>query len=987
MRPLITIIVLCLFGSLQAQNINTAVLSQNLLDKIETDPQGAHDFYILLKDQVEIREMALRFNELKSPVSERAPQVLEALQQKARETQGPLLEFLNNHPATKTGSVNEYWITNVIYATGTAELIAELSLREDVGYIDLDGPVELVSVEESCEFLPVSPDGVEPGLEAINSRFMWDMGYTGYGRIGFISDTGVDPDHPSLRDNYRGVYAPNDESFFNDQYPFDCDDHGTHVAGTVVGLDRVERDTIGVAYNSHWIGGATICGIQGQGTVSAFQWALNPDGNIGTTEDMPDVINNSWRNPNVDFCMNEYVSVLNALDAAGVAVVFSAGNEGPGDMTITRPHNINTDIVNTFTVGALNGSTTTFPIADFSSRGPSICGGTGSLLIKPEVSAPGVSVRSCVPDGGYGLKSGTSMAAPHTSGAILLLKEAFPDAAGNDIKRALYFTCTDLGAPGEDNDYGMGMINLEEAFYYLIDQGFTPVDPIVEHDAVIVDMEQNDIYCEGLPLAPIVTVENGGTNSLTSFVVEYYCDNGPVFEYEWEGLLMPGERVTVELPGETASLGAEWVYAEVKSPNGLEEEKPLNNKLRRRVQVLDKLALFNTTLETENGSFCMGAPAFLRVEADGPGTPVFDWYAEPVGGTSLFTGDVFQTPPLNGPQTYYVDAEFNNQVGPGLGIGELELMTQEVDEQGILFDAELPFTINSVLVNAPQTGPRIIELRDADENLLSTRFVQITETGESRIDLNINVPTGTGHRLVIGVGLPLSHHNTGADYPYEIEGFVKIRRSFGQFGLTSQGYYFFYDWDISIPEPCGRTEIVVEPIGDGLAPGASFNPNATEVDLGTSISFTNETANADEYLWVFGDGSMSLEESPNHLFQEPGVYTVSLSASNADGCTDVAFAEITVSEPFSSVSGFEIAGLSCQVSPNPAGEYLRLEFEKPLTSAIAYRMYDASGRTVVAGFLQDQINTLSTQSLPNGIYFLELTSDESRQLQKVVIQH
>ena len=45
------------------------------------------------------------------------------------------------------------------------------------------------------------------------------------------------------------------------------------------------------------------------------------------------------------------------------------------------------------------------PIASFSSRGPSICGGSGTLLIKPEVSAPGVNVRSCVPGNSYGLNS------------------------------------------------------------------------------------------------------------------------------------------------------------------------------------------------------------------------------------------------------------------------------------------------------------------------------------------------------------------------------------------------------------------------------------------------------------------------------------------------------------------------------------------------------------------------------------------------------
>jgi bacillopeptidase F len=49
------------------------------------------------------------------------------------------------------------------------------------------------------------------------------------------------------------------------------------------------------------------------------------------------------------------------------------------------------------------------------------------------------------------------MAAPHVAGAILLLKEAFPYLGGKDLKLALYRTCRDLGEPGEDNKFGMGI--------------------------------------------------------------------------------------------------------------------------------------------------------------------------------------------------------------------------------------------------------------------------------------------------------------------------------------------------------------------------------------------------------------------------------------------------------------------------------------------------------------------------------------------------
>ncbi|MCB0564096.1 MAG: S8 family serine peptidase, partial [Phaeodactylibacter sp.] len=80
------------------------------------------------------------------------------------------------------------------------------------------------------------------------------------------------------------------------------------------------------------------------------------------------------------------------------------------------------------------------------------------------------SIRSCLAGGGYASWDGTSMAAPHVTGAVLLLKEAFPYLPGEELMLALYFSCTDLGAPGEDNNYGMGLINVPAAYQYLIDQ-------------------------------------------------------------------------------------------------------------------------------------------------------------------------------------------------------------------------------------------------------------------------------------------------------------------------------------------------------------------------------------------------------------------------------------------------------------------------------------------------------------------------------------
>ena len=108
---------------------------------------------------------------------------------------------------------------------------------------------------------------------------------------------------------------------------------------------------------------------------------------------------------------------------------------------------------------------------------PSQCSSSASLAIHPEVVAPGQNVRSAWEQNNFNTISGTSMAAPHVSGAILLLKEAFPFLSGEELLWALYLSAVDLGIPGEDNIYGMGMIDVHAAFQHL-SQIHNPVDPL-----------------------------------------------------------------------------------------------------------------------------------------------------------------------------------------------------------------------------------------------------------------------------------------------------------------------------------------------------------------------------------------------------------------------------------------------------------------------------------------------------------------------------
>jgi bacillopeptidase F len=267
--------------------------------------------------------------------------------------------------------------------------------------------------------------------------------------------------------------------------------------GTMVGWSPTTGDTVGVAIDAEWIAAKTICSSpHTTNSIAGFQWAMDPDGNPGTINDMPDAISNSWYDPSTsNECAGIYKTTLDAVEAAGIAVVFSAGNSGPGTSTITRPKNINTDEVNVFCVANINGASylggNMDPITSSSSRGPSLCGGTGSFLIKPEVSAPGTSVRSAYNGGGYANLTGTSMASPHVAGAIALLRQFAPNLTGKQIKLALYNTAKDLGTPGEDNTYGKGLIDVYAAFLSLGTPDTTPPDPVADLD--VVDTTSNSL--------------------------------------------------------------------------------------------------------------------------------------------------------------------------------------------------------------------------------------------------------------------------------------------------------------------------------------------------------------------------------------------------------------------------------------------------------------------------------------------------------------
>jgi subtilisin family serine protease len=495
---------------------------------------------VVMADKVDLGALKQELYARRADRREWHQAVVLALQEKATVSQADILTQLAR--LADQGLVRDYqsiWIGNVVLVTAAGEAFDILVQRDDVLQINLDYEIENIKPVSKGDDSPPLTAGVEAGLKAIRADEVWAMGITGAGRLVSHLDTGVDGNHPALNARWRGYdprYAGNPgwawfDPLTNTQFPQDWGSHGTHTMGTICGLGQSTGDTIGVAFGAEWISAGVIDRVSIPQTISdailSFQWIADPDGNPSTVWDVPDVCSNSWGISEIyhgyDYCDPMFWSVLDGCQAAGVFVVFAAGNEGYyGARTIRNPATRATTDIQSFAVGALNGNDPDLPIADFSSRGPSECTPGGEDAIKPEVSAPGVDVRSSVPGGGYqGGWDGTSMACPHVAGVVALMREANPNLTTDQIGEILLETATDLGAEGEDNAYGMGIVDAYEAVMLAISNDGACCDPV---DGSCAELSEEECQSAG------GIFKGNGTTCLGDAdgdAVDGACDNCP----------------------------------------------------------------------------------------------------------------------------------------------------------------------------------------------------------------------------------------------------------------------------------------------------------------------------------------------------------------------------------------------------------------------------------------------------------------------------
>ncbi|KAF2415153.1 peptidase S8 [Microbacterium sp. B35-04] len=532
-----------------------AKITGDLKDRFHEDPVA--DFWITFNANADLAPA----KEI-TDWDERGQFVYDALKKSAKASEAAVAAELEAAGVKYTS----YPLVNaVLVKGGTQDLALDVASVGQVAEIHASPQVALVEpVEEETP----AEEGLRPdaavagdagvnawGVDAIRAPEAWAMGATGAGITVSNLDSGVQFDHSALVSKYRG--AKPDGTFEHDynwmatrttcsDAPCDDNGHGTHTMGTMVGDDGTNH--VGVAPGANWIATDGCCSSSGaESLLESGWWLLAPtdlQGNNPDPSKRPHIINNSWGQDTE----HDFHTFFNAIDAAwtaaGIFSVWSSGNTSPyADCdTVSSPG----AAPSAYSVGAYDVSGN---LGAFSRKGE---GENGQ--IKPEISAPGVGVRSSYPGNQYVEMSGTSMASPHVAGAVADLWSYDPTLIGQveETRRLLAESAVDVdntscgGTADFNNMYGEGRLDLPRLLELAPRQGGTLTGVVTANGEPVVGA---DVTISG-PFTRSVGTDEAGRFSVNLPVGDYRLST-KVFGYltaTAEVTIALGEQSSADLP-------------------------------------------------------------------------------------------------------------------------------------------------------------------------------------------------------------------------------------------------------------------------------------------------------------------------------------------------------------------------------------------------------------------------------------------------------
>ncbi|WP_088329104.1 S8 family serine peptidase [Lacimicrobium sp. SS2-24] len=316
----------------------------------------------------------------------------------------------------------------------------------------------------------------------INSQQAWDMTTGSHNVLVGVCDTGFDVNHPDLSDNLRTDLAYNAHD--GSDYIFDANGHGTGTAGT---LGAVGNNGTGVA------------GVNWDVDIIPIRIAISDSNSSAYISTMAACIeyaaDNGARVVNLSYGGIQYATIDSAaqyLRSKNGLLFMSAGNDGQEFASYP-------DYTSFVGVGATDQSDNR---ASFSSWGTYV-----------DITAPGVSIRTTYPDNRYVNYSGTSFSSPVAAGVAALMVSANPGISVEEIENGIFSTTTDLGATGDDNVYGHGLINAQAAVEYAMNIG-----------SFIAPVAQISTSSDSVPYGESVSLS----------AVNSYDSDGSIVAYQWQ---------------------------------------------------------------------------------------------------------------------------------------------------------------------------------------------------------------------------------------------------------------------------------------------------------------------------------------------------------------------------------------------------------------------------------------------------------------------
>jgi len=485
-----------------------------------SEVEGGLEFLVIMKDQADVGPAGALGTK-----AEKGRFVYRSLRQRAAASQAPLRTWLDAMGV----EYRSFAIVNALWIKGDRAILEILAQREDVARIEGNPRVPAALPRPETGILgSAAALGVEWNIDQTGAPEVWNEGYTGEGVVIGGQDTGYRWTHEALKPSYRGWDGTTADHDYNwhdaihsgggvcgPDSPVPCDDqgHGTHTMGTAVGDDG-GANQIGMAPGAQWIGCRNMD--RGVGTpatyLECFDFFLGPypigDPSQGDPALAPDVTTNSWSCPPSEGCSDLTLqAAVDNLRAAGILTVAAAGNSGPSCGSIDDPPAL---YGSAYTAGNLTSFAT---INNSSSRGPAATTG----LVKPDIMAPGTSVRSAYSsgDGAYASLTGTSMATPHVAGAVALIASSAPgfrkhpdateellDATARRLT-AIIEGCGGDYAHGPNNSWGYGALDVLAAY------DATQIEHLVLQDQII-DAQDIQLARRSITLGPELIVEPSG---------------------------------------------------------------------------------------------------------------------------------------------------------------------------------------------------------------------------------------------------------------------------------------------------------------------------------------------------------------------------------------------------------------------------------------------------------------------------------------------